>query len=117
MAMQGVVMHANVGAVCTHAPTAQLRITPTQTRVQVSGQPVATATATLTVAGCPGVNGVFCAVATWRHLSTRVLVGGQPVLLQAPAPLVPPALGEAFVAGPPPNQLMVMSAQPRVVAK
>ena len=114
MAMPGIVLHANVGGACAHG--GQLQVTPAQFRVQVSGQPVATSSATLVVIGCPGVNGVLCTTVNGPTSSTRVLVGGQPVLLQAPAPLVPPAAGNAAVVGPPPNLLNLTAAQARVVA-
>ena len=113
IAMPGIVLHANVGGACPHG--GQLQVTPSQFRVQVSGQPVATSSATLVVIGCPGVNGVICTTVRWANLATRVLVGGQAALLQAPAPLVPPAVGNAAVVGPPPNLLNLTAAQARVV--
>jgi hypothetical protein len=53
-------------------------------RVLVSGQPVTTMAAPYVVAGCaflpPGGNGP-CVTAQWVLGATRVLAGGQPVLL------------------------------------
>lgn len=113
-AVPGIVLHAQAAVTCSHG--GRLTITPAQLRVTVAGQPVATSGATLAVLGCPGVNGVVCTTATWANVSSRVLVDGQPVLLQAPVPLVPPATGNGTVVGPPPNLPLVTAAQPRVVA-
>jgi hypothetical protein len=114
MAMPGLVLHANATATCSHG--GQLRITPTQFRAQVSGQAIATSTATLTVLACPGVSGAVCTAATWANVSSRILVDHQPVLLQAPVPIVPPSPGNGVIAGPPPNVPLMMAAQFRVVA-
>lgn len=112
--MPGIVLHVGTSARCAHG--GQLQVVPTQTRVLVSGKAVATTGAKLTVVGCAGVNGVLCTTVTWANVASRVLVGEQAVLLQAPAPLVPPAVGNAAVLGPPPNLLNVLAAQPQVVA-
>ena len=85
--MPGLLLHTGALVQCPHlAPAA---ITPPQTKVLVSGQPVATATAKITVAGCPNPAPATpaspCTTVVWQLLSTRVKVAGQAVLLQ-PAP-------------------------------
>jgi hypothetical protein len=74
---------------CTHA--ASVTTAPTQPRVVVGGFSVATAANLLTVAGCPfqipigtGTKPQPCVKVQWANLSTRFMVNGQPVLLQAP---------------------------------
>lgn len=115
MTMPGLIFH--VGATCTCSHGGQLQVTPARAgRVLVSGQPVVTSDATLTVLGCPGVSGAVCSAVRWVNHSARVLAGGSPMLLQAPFPVVPPAPGNGLVAGPPPNTPLVMAAQARVVA-
>ena len=86
--MPGLIL--SVGAVmqCTHAATAT--IAPGQTRVLVSGQPAATVSNLITVAGCPfqipigtGTKPQPCVKVQWAMMSARVTVMGQPLLLQA----------------------------------
>jgi hypothetical protein len=52
----------------------------------VGGQPVVTQTAPYTIAGCPFTTPLGspmpCVTAQWVTGATRVLAGGQPVLLQ-----------------------------------
>ena len=63
----------------------QAQATAPNPRVKVGGQPVVTQAAPHTVAGCPfNVSGSPspCVTAQWITGATRVLVGGQPVLLQ-----------------------------------
>lgn len=117
--MPGLLAHIGIGMQCTHA--APVTVLPAQPRVVVSGQPVATAKSTLTVAGCPfqvpigaGTKPQPCVKVQWLMLSTRVLVGGDPAILQ-----VGPGTGagicqsvEQIPQGPP----MVSSLQTRVTA-
>lgn len=59
--------------------------TPGNPRVRLGGQPVTTAADTFVVAGCPFVVGTKpqpCVQVQWLTTSTRVKVGGQPVILQ-----------------------------------
>jgi hypothetical protein len=88
--MPGFLLHVNAVMQCTHF--APVTTVPTQPRVLVSGQPVATSLNLFTVAGClftiPGPKPQPCVTVRWLMLSTRVLVNGQPVLLQ-PAPSGP----------------------------
>ena len=112
--MPGYLLNVNATAQCTHlAPVA---IAPAQTRVLVSAQPgaqpepVATANSALTVGGCPfqvptpaGPKPQPCVRVQWSMLSTRVLVMGQPVLLQ-PGPGTGPGICEStekIQQGPP----------------
>lgn len=82
--MPGFLLHVNAVMQCTHAAPATT--TPTQPRVLVNGQSVATASNIITVTGCPftvpGPKPQPCVIVKWLMLSTRVLVNGQPVLLQ-----------------------------------
>jgi hypothetical protein len=83
--MPGLLLHTGALIQCPHlAPAA---IAPAQTQVLVSGQPVAIATAKITVTGCPNPPPPAtppspCVTVTWQLTSTRVKVAGQPVLLQ-----------------------------------
>jgi hypothetical protein len=88
--MPGFVLHVGAVMSCTHqAPAATA---PTQVRVLVSLQPVAVSSNTILVAGCPfqvpTPTGVPkpqpCVKVQWAMPSTRVLVGGLPMLLQTP---------------------------------
>jgi hypothetical protein len=84
--MPGLLLHTGALIQCAHLAPAV--IAPAQTQVLVSGQPVATANAQTTVAGCPNpplpAPPSPCVIITWMMPSTRVKVGGQAVLL-APA--------------------------------
>ena len=83
--MPGFVLHLGATVICSHAGQA----TPTVPfpRVLVSGQPVTTLPAPYVIAGCalpppPAANGP-CVTAQWVVGATRVLAGGQPVLVQS----------------------------------
>jgi hypothetical protein len=85
--MPGNLLHVGVTAQCPHA--GQVTTTPTQTRLLVAGQPVATTGNLLTVGACPfqipvgaGTKPQPCVKVQWLMPATRVLAGGQPVLLQ-----------------------------------
>jgi hypothetical protein len=84
--MPGFLLHVNVGMQCFHA--ASVVTAPTQPRVLVSGQPVATATNQLWVVLCPFALSTTppkpqpCVRVQWLMFSTRILVNGQPVMLQ-----------------------------------
>jgi len=117
--MPGLVLHVNAGCQCTHAAPAT--IAPAQARVLVSGQPVATMTSQIAVAGCPfqiptpaGPKPQPCITVTWSMPSARVLVGGVPAML-LPAPGPGPAVclsAEQIPQGPP----VLSAVQPRVIA-
>ena len=117
--MPGLMLHVGATMQCTHGAPAT--IPPVQPRVLVSGQPVATLPAQITVAGCPfqipvgaGTKPQPCVLVKWLNVSARVMVMGQPVLLQA-AP--GPGAGicqsvEQIPQGPP----VVGALQTRVIA-
>jgi hypothetical protein len=114
--MPGLLMHVNAACQCTHAAPAT--IVPTQPRVLVSGQPVATMTSQIIVAGCvftvPGPKPQPCVTIKWLLPSARVLVMGLPAMTIA-APGVGPGLcqsPEQIPQGPP----IVSAVQPRVIA-
>jgi hypothetical protein len=105
--MPGPILHAGAVVLCSHGGQA----TPTapNPRVLVSGMPVATLPMPYAVAGCafvpPGGNGP-CVTGQWTVGATRVLVAGQPVVLQA-------GVSTCIPTGTP---LMAVSAQTRVIA-
>lgn len=81
--MPGFLLHQGATVLCIHGGQAQA--TAPNPRVKVGGQPVVTQAAPHTVAGCPfttGGNPMPCVTAQWITGATRVLAGGQPVLLQ-----------------------------------
>lgn len=110
-------MQVGAAVQCTHVAPAT--ITPTQSRVLVSGQPVATMNAQVTVAGCPftvpGPKPQPCVTIKWLMPSTRVLVMGQPAMLvPSPGPGAPGLCQspEQIPQGPP----TVVAVQARVIA-
>ena len=113
--MPGFLMHVNATLQCTHAAPGM--IAPSQPRVLVSGQPIATMSSLITVAGCPftvpGPKPQPCVKVQWTMPSTRFVVGGQPAAL-VPAPGPGPALcmsAEQIPQGPP----IVSAVQARVL--
>jgi hypothetical protein len=117
--MPGYLLHTGVVMNCPHV--APVTIAPSQQRVLVSGQFVATASDLLTVTGCPFmVPGPLvpipqpCVPVEWANYSSRVMVNMEAVLLQ-----VPPAgsgngmclSATAIPAGPP----VVSEMQQRVI--
>jgi hypothetical protein len=114
--MPGFLLHTSAVMTCTHGIPAQ--IPPVQPRVLVSGQPVATMASQMLIAGCPftipGPKPQPCVTVKWLMPAARVLVMGQPALVQ-PAPGPGPGLclsAEQIPNGPP----MVSAVQPRVIA-
>src|SRR4051812_5906922 len=103
--MPGLMLHVGATKACVHQAPATTA--PTQTRVLVSGQPVAVSSNQITVAGCPftvpGPKPQPCVLVRWNMLSARVQVNGQPVMLQ-PAPGTGPGIcfsPEQIPQGPP----------------
>jgi uncharacterized Zn-binding protein involved in type VI secretion len=90
--MPGFLMHVNAAVKCMHGATAL--VAPSQVRVLVGGQPVATMSSKIAVAGCPfqvpagpTTKPQPCVTVQWTMPSTRLLVGGKPAaLLPAPGP-------------------------------
>src|SRR5215203_4617291 len=82
--MPGFLFHVGASAICPHG--GQVSTIPTNTRVLVSGQPVATLGDTYPVAGCvftvPGPKPQPCVKVQWLVPAARVLVNGQPAILQ-----------------------------------
>lgn len=85
--MPGFLLHVNAVMTCIHV-LGQAKIAPTQTRVLVSGQPVATmppGLPTITVAGCPFTVPVPkpqpCVTVRWSMPSARVKVMGLPAMV------------------------------------
>jgi hypothetical protein len=98
--MPGFLVHVGSVVQCMHAAPASP--TAPNPRVMVSSQPVVTAAAPWTVIGCPFVpasgNGP-CATAQFVTFATRVLAGGQPLLLSdSQATCVPTGTGVLILA-------------------
>jgi hypothetical protein len=104
--MPGPLLHLGATVLCSHGGQA-LPMAPNP-RVLVSGQPVTTIAAPYAVAGCafvpPGGNGP-CVTAQFVTSATRVLAGGQPVLL----------LDSQAVCVPTGTPLIVAMTQTRVI--
>ena len=115
--MPGLLLHIGAAVQCTHMiPTT---IVPAQARVFVSGAPVATMASQIVVMGCPftvpGPKPQPCLTVQWQMPSTRVLVMGQPAMLQPPpGPGTGPGL--CLSPGPPNGPPIVAAVQPRVMA-
>ncbi len=109
--MPGPLVHLGATIFCPHG--GPVNIIPTNSRVLVSGQPVATLGDTYLVAGCaftiPGPKPQPCVRVQWLAPATRVFVNGQPAILQASAGLCLSA--EQIPQGPP----LVAATQPRVI--
>lgn len=104
--MPGFVAHLGASVICMHGGQAQP--TAPNPRVLVSGQPVTTLAAPYVVAGCPFVtpaNGP-CVSGQWITGSTRVFVGGAPLVLQS----------SQAVCAPTGTGLLVVACQTRVLA-
>jgi hypothetical protein len=99
--MPGFLLHVGSTIICPHG--GQVTIISTNTRVLVSGQPVATQPDTYTVAGCaftvPGPKPQPCVTAKWLVPAVRVMVGGQPAILQTSTGICQSA--EQIPQGPP----------------
>ncbi|MEJ2417702.1 MAG: hypothetical protein P8Y45_12395 [Exilibacterium sp.] len=116
--MPGFLFHVGAGMQCTHGALAT--VAPSQPRVVVSGQPVATMSAQMAVAGCPfqipvgaGTKPQPCVTVKWAMPSTRFLVNGEPAAL-LPTPGPGPGVcqsAEQIPQGPP----MVSTVQARVL--
>lgn len=109
--MPGPVFHVGAVAMCPHG--GQITTISSNARVLVSGLPVATIADTSVVAACAfNVSGAPspCVKVQWLVPASRVMVMGQPVLLQtSPGLCQNPAQAPQ---GPP----VVVSNQPRVIA-
>jgi hypothetical protein len=108
--MPGFLMHVGASAICPHG--AQVSVISTTARVLVNGLPVATLADLYLIAGCaftvPGPKPQPCIKVQWLAPATRVLVNGQPPILQTSAGLCQSA--EQIPQGPP----TVIATQTRV---
>lgn len=109
--MPGFLFHVGASAICPHG--GQVSVVSTNTRVLVNGMPVATLGDTYPVAGCvftvPGPKPQPCVLVRWLVPATRVLINGQPAILQLSTGLCQSA--EQIPAGPP----TVVATQTRVM--
>jgi len=82
--MPGFLLHVGATAMCPHA--GQISIIPSNMRVMVGGQPVATMGDTFVVAGCPFTvppgTPQPCVKVQWLVPAMRVMVNRQPAILQ-----------------------------------
>jgi hypothetical protein len=98
--MPGFLTHVGFTAICPHG--GQVSVISTNSRVLVSGQPVATLGDTYMIAGCAftvGTKPQPCIKVQWLVPASRVKVGGQPVILQDSTGLCQSA--EQIPQGPP----------------
>jgi uncharacterized Zn-binding protein involved in type VI secretion len=109
--MPGFLFHVGASAICPHG--GQVSIISTNTRVLVNGTPVATMGDQYMIAGCaftvPGPKPQPCIKVQWLAPATRVLINGQPAILQLSTGLCLSA--EQIPAGPP----NVVATQTRVM--
>jgi hypothetical protein len=81
--MPGFLLHVGATVICAHGGQAQATVP--NPRVLVGGQPTVTMSGPYVVAGCafapPAGNGP-CVTAQFVTAATRVMSGGQPLLLQ-----------------------------------
>lgn len=82
--MPGLLFHVGASSICPHGGT--ISVISTNSKVLVSGQPVATMGDTFMVAGCaftiPGPKPQPCVKVQWLVPASRVMIGGQPAILQ-----------------------------------
>jgi len=108
--MPGPLYHVGATAICPHGGS--ITTISANTRVLVGGMPVATLADTSLVAGCAFVVGTVpqpCLRVQWITPAARVLVNGQPALLQTSAGL---CLGPTQAPQGPPS---VIANQARVI--
>lgn len=109
--MPGPLVHIGATVICPHL--APVNAITTNARVLVSGQPVVTLADQFLVAGCiftVGPKASPCIRVQWITPAVRVLVNGQPPILQTSVGLSLSA--EQVPQGPP----TVAVCQPRVIA-
>lgn len=109
--MPGFLFHSQAVAMCPHG--GQITVIPSNARVLVMGMPAATVSDIGVVAGCVfavGPKPQPCVTARWFVPATRVLINGQPALIQPSTGLCQSA--EQIPNGPP----IIASTQTRVIA-
>jgi hypothetical protein len=103
--MPGMLVHVGASAICPHG--GQVSVVSTNVRVMVSQQPVALMSDQFMIAGCaftvPGPKPQPCMKVQWLAPAVRVLVMGQPVILQASTGL---CLSAEQIPGGPPSVTM-----------
>ncbi len=106
-------LHVGLTAMCPHGGS--VSVISTNARVMVSNQPVATMSDTFMIAGCPfqipvgaGTKPQPCIKIQWVVPATRIMVNGQPALIQTSTGLCQSA--EQIPAGAP----TITVVQPRV---
>ena len=108
--MPGSLYHVGAPAICPHG--GQVTVISSNTRVLVSGMPVATLADVCVVAACaftvPPGKPQPCVTVKWLVPATRILINGQPALLQTSVGLC--FSPEQIPQGPP----AIISTQPRV---
>jgi hypothetical protein len=107
----GPLYHVGASAICPHG--GQVTVISANVRVLVSGMPVAVLTDVGLVAGCvftvPPGKPQPCVKVQWLVPAARILINGQPALLQTSVGLCQSA--EQIPQGPP----TIVATQPRVV--
>jgi len=81
--MPGFLLHVGAGAICPHG--APVQVISTNSRVLVSGQPVATLNDMYLIAGCAfnvASKPQPCIKIQWITPASRVMINGSPVILQ-----------------------------------
>lgn len=107
--MAGFLFHVGATAMCPHA--GQVQVISSNTRVLVNGMPAATLGDTYLVAGCPFTVGPKyqpCVKVQWMVPSARILINGQPAILQTSTGLCQSP--EQIPQGPP----QIVATQTRV---
>jgi uncharacterized Zn-binding protein involved in type VI secretion len=109
--MPGFLFHVGAAAICPHG--GQVSTLSSNTRVLVSGQPVATLSDASPIAGCaftvPTGKPQPCVTVQWLTPATRVQINGQPVILQTSTALCQSA--EQIPQGAP----IITATQTRVI--
>lgn len=109
--MPGPLYHVGASAICPHG--GQVTTISSNVRVLVSGMPVATVADVGLVAGCvftvPPSKPQPCVKVQWTVPAARILINGQPALVQTSIGLCQSA--EQIPQGP----ATIVSTQPRVV--
>jgi uncharacterized Zn-binding protein involved in type VI secretion len=110
--MPGPIFHVGGSAICPHG--GQVTVISSNARVLVGGMPAATLADVYVVAGCaftvPPGKPQPCLKVQWLVPATRVMVNGQPVILQTSTGLCQSP--EQIPQGPP----TIVATQPRVIA-
>lgn len=108
--MPGFLAHVGMTAMCPHA--GQVSVISSNTRVLVNGMPAATLGDTYPIAGCtftiPGPKPQPCIKVQWLVPSARIMINGQPAILQTSSGLCQSA--EQIPQGPP----SIVATQTRV---